>query len=196
MTPSTAGAPAVVGISTLPEYRDSIRVIIDGRTVTLPKFAEVNGELKSGYYEIQDGDSVIMRDFYTIRQILDFLDVMVDNREEIYVNHEQASMDTPVYDNFTVSLSFADQDSGRADKDSGTESPEEPFDDAEDDEADINDQEDLGSDKGDAGGTSKDKAESAGTVVKVLVNGKNVVLSGKKDYIYVDVFDLIHFDLP
>ena len=201
MIPSTAGAPAAVEISTLPEYRDSIKVIISGKTVTLPKFADVNGELKSGYYEIQDADAIVMRDYYTVQQLLDFLDVIVDNKEEIYVNHEQAFMDTPVYDNFTVSLSFAEQgrDSENSESSESSESMESASTDATDmpDESEVSEVSDVPEEPELTPAKKPEQVsqQTEGTTVTVLVNGKNVVLSGKKDYIYVDVFDRIDFDL-
>ena len=152
----------------------------------------MNGELKSSYYEIQDGDVILMRDFYTVSQILDFLDVKADNDEDIYVNHEKASMDTPVYDNFTVSLKIAEE--------MLTEDPDNEETDAKEPDSDETDIPKTDIPKTDIIGepverTDADRPDADQPYITVTVNGKNVVLSGKKDYIYVDVFDRIDFDL-
>lgn len=99
---STAGEAAQVMLSQLPEFQENISVIVNDQKILLPKFAMVNGELKSGYYEIQSGDDVRMLDFYTVQQIVEFMDVQLSPGFYIYVNNFRAMSDTPVYENFTV----------------------------------------------------------------------------------------------
>lgn len=203
MEPSTEGEPAIATIQTLPEYKESIKVFYDGKVIELPKFAEVNGELKSGYYEIQDGDDIVMRDYYTVSQVLDFMDVQTDNND-IYVNHQKADMDTPVYENFTVSMTLENYDyhSGSSDGESDKSESEESQLYRTENTDDIDSGDDDGHKHMDAVSSLNNdsiKKENDGTSVmtkiNVTVNGRNVELSGKKDYIYVDVFDSIDFDL-
>jgi len=110
VTPSTAGTAAVVTIDRLPEFGEKITVNVNGKPVMLPKFASVNGELQSGYYEIQDGDRIEMLKYYTVQQILEFMDVNLEEGTEIYVNREIASPITEVYDNFNVDWTFAEEE--------------------------------------------------------------------------------------
>ena len=43
-------------------------------------------------------------DYYTVKQIMEFMDVPADTIEAVYVNHEEAYWDTKVYHNFTVAI--------------------------------------------------------------------------------------------
>ena len=298
--PSTAGDPASITIEELPEYKQSIRVNVNEKTVILPKFAQVNGELQSGYYEIKDGDEVVMRDYYTVSQILDFMDISKEDDSEIYVNHEEAYSDMPVYENFNVEIEIKQEElvgdpeerakkearinaikkvfkgmeeeaegivrdpeeeetekageeaekeeTGKAgeereekpeekeeDKDSDdSESREDPDSKTEkgsDDRKDGSEPEKESSDEEGASGETEPEPETDdtgeedregtdqknpavdfenngtdwkdmqkkmpdGTIeLTVRVNGDEVILTGKKEYIYVDVFDKIDFDL-
>ena len=101
--PSTAGADAVYTIEQLEEYHEStLTVIINGKTVVCPKFVEVNGQLEPGSYEIKEGDVIEARNYYTVRQVAEFMDVEVDTDHEVLVNNRLADFDTLVYENFTI----------------------------------------------------------------------------------------------
>lgn len=101
--PSTVGEAAVCRLEELEEYgRVVITFEVNGRMITCPKFAEVNGSLEPPYYEIQENDWVEMRGFYTVAQIMEFMDVEIDLDSEILVNNKPADLDTQVYENFSV----------------------------------------------------------------------------------------------
>ncbi|GFI33381.1 dephospho-CoA kinase [Lachnospiraceae bacterium] len=101
--PSTVGEAAVCRLEELEEYgRVVITFEVNGRMITCPKFAEVNGSLEPPYYEIQENDWVEMRGFYTVAQIMEFMDVEIDLNSEILVNNKPADLDTQVYENFSV----------------------------------------------------------------------------------------------
>lgn len=102
ITPSTAGAPAGLMLQKVPEIHASIRVNVNDKPITLPAFAKVNGKLETEYYEIQDGDRIEIIQYYTIRQIAEVMDVVIDESLNIYVNNKLSDIDTKVYDNFSV----------------------------------------------------------------------------------------------
>lgn len=99
---STAGAPAQLDINQLPEFGTTMRVEVNDKKIDLPKFASVNGELQSGYYSIKENDSIEILNFYTVRQVAEFMDVIINQEMNIYVNNKLADMDTKVYENFSV----------------------------------------------------------------------------------------------
>ncbi len=99
---STAGEPAALDINQLPEYGAVMPVEVNEQKVELPKFAMVNGHLQSGYYGIQENDSIEFLNYYTVRQIAEFMDVIVNQEMNIYVNNKLADMDTKVYENFAI----------------------------------------------------------------------------------------------
>ena len=185
--PSTAGDNAVYTIGQLPEYHESvISFVINGQNVVCPKFVEVNGSLEPDSYEIQEGDSIETRNFYTVAQIAEFMDVEIDPDSEILVNNREAGMETLVYENFSIDwtpLSFgvASESENRYNAtEGGTDS------------AEISREEMAPETSGEAKAAESEKKD---TVCVVTVNGETVELTGKEDYIFVDVFDRITFDL-
>ena len=103
ITPSTAGEAAVYRIEQLEEYNTAtVSFFVNGRHITCPKFVEVNGSLEPGSYEIQEGDAIETRSFYTVSQVAEFMDVKVDLSHQILVNNREATMDSLVYENFNI----------------------------------------------------------------------------------------------
>ena len=105
---STAGEPARATLGQLPEFGSRMWVEVNEKKVDLPKFASVNGELQSEYYEIQENDEIEILGYYTVRQISEFMDVTIDWYMNIYVNNKIADMDTKVYENFSVIWTMED----------------------------------------------------------------------------------------
>ncbi len=97
---STAGKDAVMTIGEIPEYRSAIHFIFNRKSITCPRFVQVNGELVSRYYEIQENDEIEILEYYTLEQVLEFMDIVCRGRA--YVNNASADMETKVYDNFTI----------------------------------------------------------------------------------------------
>ena len=64
----------------------------------------------SGLYEIADGDNVVIRNYYTLPQIMEMLDLPYHSG--IMVNNMPADETTKIYDNFTVTdnASYTEED--------------------------------------------------------------------------------------
>ena len=269
--PSTSGAPAVYTVGQLEEYNTSkLTFQINGRTVTCPKFVQVNGSLEPEDYEIQEGDVIETRNFYTVSQIAEFMDVVIDDDQEILVNNREATMDTLVYENFSIEWSIdeyglaRDQRSDYGRETVGSENKAYETQNVDDDfVADVTTLEESENSEGAPatdesgnqenisanGNTAETEAEGrvifaktpaleaeerarqekdsgtsaieeelqsvaeeapqqeaepeqpeeeaapAGTSIFVHVNGEVVELMGKDEYIFVDIFDRITFDL-
>ncbi len=102
--PSTAGEPAVLELGKLPELSERLHIFVNGNKIDLPKTAEVNGRTENEYYRINDGDNIMVHNFYTVREVAAILDVPLAG--EILVNDISAREDTRVYENFTLSFSL------------------------------------------------------------------------------------------
>lgn len=218
VTESTPGADAYAEIKSLPEFGGTISVVVNDKKITLPEFAEVNGQLQSEYYSIQNGDEIKMLNYYTVKQIAEFMDVMINTDYNIYVNNKVANLETLVYENFNViwtmeKLNLSEVTDAPSDGEniefarylstSYEEEVEEPSEEAEEKE-EIIEGSDTGVENPDDGATASsddsdsDSAAGANNDNKqmiVYVNGEEVVLKGKSSYILVDVFDYIKFDL-
>ncbi len=195
---STAGADASMEIGRLPEYHAIIRVEVNEKKIDLPKFAAVNGQLQSGFYDIRENDRIEMLNFYTVRQIVEFMDVILDRNMNIYVNNKLADLETKVYENFSVlwtmeqmQLSDVEQYENKSPGEAAT------YADLPDDVEEGGDASEGGSEE--AGKREKpeasEKTKEPGVPMDIFVNGTPVTLRGKQSYIFVDLFDFYHFDL-
>lgn len=164
---STAGEAASLEIDQLPEYLSTLRVKIDGTMVELPRFVQVNGSLQSGYYKIQDGDVIEILNYYTVEQIAAFVDFNMKESTQCYVNNRLADGQTQVYENFTVEWK--------------KESIPEETAPAEEEAVPLPEE------------AVRSKTETQ--TITVFANGVPAVLSGKKSYVFVDIFDAFDFDL-
>lgn len=160
--PSTEGAEAVYSIEQLEEYTSAtIYFAVNGRTVVCTKFVEVNGSLEPPTYRIQDNDSIETRNFYTVGQLAEFMDVEIDNEHEIFVNNRPADLQTLVYENFEVEWTVRGADQTVRAVPQPAEAAAVP--------------------------------ERKGILVSV--NGRTLSLEGKDQFVFVDIFEHIDFDL-
>lgn len=184
ITPSTTGAAASCTLEQLEEYSASGMVfVVNGHTVHCPRFLEVNGSIQLPSYEICEGDVIEARNFYTVDQLAEFMDVEVDKEREILVNNRAAEADTLIYDNFSVDWTV--HSFGAAEV-----TAEQP----------ITETSGAGSDAPETpeGSGDVDPAQPAApekTEVVVQINGQPVRLTGKSSYVFVDIFDFYEFDL-
>ena len=129
--PSTAGEAAVYKISQLDEYNHSvITFIINGRKVSCPRFVQVNGRLEPEDYSIRENDVIETRNYYTVRQIAQFMDLVIDTDQMIFVNNEEAGLDTLVYENFSVEWKTDEYGVARIDNNNYNDTQESDSDDA------------------------------------------------------------------
>ena len=129
--PSTAGEAAEYKISQLDEYNHSvITFIINGRKVSCPRFVQVNGRLEPEDYSIRENDVIETRNYYTVRQIAQFMDLVIDTEQMIFVNNEEADLDTLVYENFSVEWKTDEYGVARIDNNNYNDTQESDSDDA------------------------------------------------------------------
>ena len=208
VTPSTAGAPGKAVIEAIPEFKTRFNVNVDGKNVEASRYATVNGELQTPLYDIQPGDEVKVLDYNTAAQIAELLDIELTEDTVIMVNNERGDRDTPVYENFKVEFKSQEdmimdyyKDFPDADEVAISQENEESY---ESDDTDVKYA--TGEDgqlEFDAMPSTEDYEEKEHEPVKnilahdlhVLVNNEPVTLHGKADYVFVDVFDAIDFDL-
>ncbi|MBD5546908.1 MAG: cell division protein FtsA [Lachnospiraceae bacterium] len=202
---STAGEEGRMKIGDLPETSESLTVFVNDKKVEVPRFASVNGVLQSNYYEIQDGDEIEILNYYTVGQIIEFMDVVLDKHMNLYVNHVLADEETPVYENFSVTWTLEKlQRMDAADTD-----VTDNIDTDVTDKADATHKADTvnrvntaeGTDKAETEDVPEEKtengaeSETGGKSIQVIVNHNPITLRGKDKYIYVDIFEAIDIDL-
>lgn len=182
--PSTVGEAAVYTVEQLEEYTDStIEFSVNRKTVVCPRFVEVNGVLEPPSYRIQEGDRIETRSYYTIGQLMEFMDVELDMDKEILVNNRDADLATLVYENFEVEWTVLET---RTHIDDMEEEPEQKV------EAG---QETSPEPEGETTEETNQPEASSENNIEVLVNGETITMTGKQEYVYVDVFNYIDFNL-
>ncbi len=172
---STAGEAGHITIGELEEYKSTVNFIVNEKLIVCPKFAYVNGELKGQDYSVEPGDDIIMENYYTVKQLFDFMDVSTDGIT-ILVNNVPADNDTIVYENFNVK--YFDVEPENDDGEKNEEAKEHKNNENKSDEA-----------------VEKPDEAAEPVSITISVNDTSVVLSGKSRYTFVDVFDFYPFDL-
>ena len=193
VTPSTEGEPAALELGKLPELEDALQVYVNGKRISLPKTAEVNGHRENEFYQIVRNDDIRIRNSYTVAEIAEFLDVPLG--ADIKVNDTAAQPDTRVYEHFTVSWDMKNPLPEEAYADpADTESTEETA--IQNPESVV--EEILTRPEQESAATEEATASAAPQMphpLTVIVNHSPVTMQGKAAYVFVDVFDYIDFDL-
>ena len=185
---STVGKDATYEVRQLPEYRSTITFEVNKKQVVCPKFIEVNGQLVSEYYSIQEGDELKLLSYYSLENLLAFMDLPYT--EHIYVNNRLASKDEKVYENFSVEWALEEKH------------PDMTLDEMLTIEADAAEVVLSAAEAVNQAAPAKEEAAAEVTAAPkavadllVIVNGRPVTLRGKAQYCFVDILDFYPFDV-
>lgn len=197
---STIGEDAVFDVRQLPEYNGTISFIFNGQSILCPKFVMANGKLVSEFYGIQDGDEIRILNYYTLEQVLEFMDI--EFKGTIYVNNMPAGMEEKVYENFTIQCELKDNQAEVTDYEPDGEEDLLAGEAGENAKA-VMDRElhatRIDSSPARPGGGAPGNRPGNETEKKddlyVIINNEPVKLSNKNKYIFVDIFDFYPFDL-
>lgn len=195
---STKGKPGSIEIQALPEYKSAISFYVNGTKVDCPCFVSANGQLVSAYYEIQNEDKIEILPYYTLEQVLDFMDIAAEG--EVLVNHVPANLQTKVYENFSVDCQITDkfheteaapQESMGSSDMTDTERSHEPM-----PVSDTTDESQSSETVNTENITDEQKSQSFDPEkdFAITVNGEPYALRGKTHYILVDVLDIYPID--
>lgn len=208
VTPSTAGEPGKATIESIPEFKTKFNVNVNGKNIEASRYATVNGQAQTGFYSIQPGDDVKVLDYNTAAQIAELMDITITEDTVIIVNNERGDASTPVYENFKVE--FKDQEEAimdyytdfpSADEVAITQENEESYESSDDDVRIVEGKDGQLSFEDLPDGDDAYEEEQAPIKnilahdLHIIVNNDPVVLHGKANYIFVDIFDAIDFDL-
>ncbi len=195
---STKGKPGSIEIQALPEYKSAISFYVNGTKVDCPCFVSANGQLVSAYYEIQNEDKIEILPYYTLEQLLDFMDIAAEG--EVLVNHVPANLQTKVYENFSVDCQITDkfheteaapQESMGSSDMTDTDRSHEPM-----SVGDTTDESQSSETVNTENITDEQKSQSFDPEkdFAITVNGEPYALRGKTHYILVDVLDIYPID--
>ncbi|MCM1179587.1 MAG: cell division protein FtsA [Clostridium sp.] len=202
--PSTAGEPAKAVLGEVTDFSSMITFEVNGMMLSCPRYASVNGKLQSEFYEINEGDRIEILNYYTLSQLMQFMDI--ETPHEVFVNGARAGADTKIYENFKVAW-IDREDIYKAQKfvteellpDDETTKESEAQTEGDDASGDDKVLENVSEARNNDAPTEElsglEKGGNKAVDMKVTVNGKAITLTGKKEYVFVDVFDKYDFDL-
>lgn len=209
---STIGEAASMTLGQIEEFGSDITFDVNGKNIVCPRFAYVNGELKSEFYDIRNGDAVRIENFYTVGQLFTFLDLDY-SKYDIMVNNMPADKMTKVYENFTVDFNEKSEQKDYNDE------PNEAMDNEAVDNEDVKNEDvkdnikhseehasgnnsdtdgNINVDDNESNYASNNESDNESSAVRditIIVNNGPVTLSGKSHYILVDLFQFYEFDL-
>lgn len=170
ITESTMGENARALLGEIADFSSMISFEVNDKTVNCPRYASVNGKLESEFYEVHEGDHVEMLNYYTLSQLMRFMDI--ETPHEVFINGARANADTKIYENFKVA--WIDQEEIYKAQHFVTKEETEEM---------------------EENGSLEDIPDKSDMVdMKVVVNGTGITLTGKKEYVFVDIFDKYEFD--
>lgn len=205
ITLSTRGEDAAAVLGEVADLASLISFNVNDKTVSCPRYASVNGHLESEYYQINDGDEIEVLNYYTLSQLMQFMDI--ETPHEVFVNGARANADTKIYENFNVAW-IDKEEIYRAERfvteEKIIENEEEAVEEAaaqNPSEAEEKSVKVEGPAKNDLVNqwieeVEKDRESDSEPIdMKVVVNGTAITLTGKRNYVFVDIFDKYEFDL-
>lgn len=178
INPATSGSVGRLKISDLSEYSGTMDFVVNGQKITCPRFVQVNNGLQPGEYDILQGDEIVVLNYYTLKQLLTFMDIRYD-KIRVKVNNMPGKEDDKVYENF--SIDFEENVNSEAVHD---EIKEETIEESIEETVGETIEE-----------TIAETIEETNDVIKdivVAVNNKAVILKNKANYIFVDILDFYH----
>lgn len=104
LVPSTKGEAGSMTLARLNSSNPKLKITVNKMNVTLPNLCTVNGEIAVDSYSIKNGDEVEVLDYLKVSQVLELLDMNLSDNEVVYVNNEEADMDTKVYARFNLEI--------------------------------------------------------------------------------------------
>ena len=171
---STVGEKGHIKISEIPEYKEGIFFIINGKQSQFERKVKVNGEEKQADYDVKEGDSVEIADYYTLSELFTILDV--SEQFKVTVNNKEIDMssydkDEKVFGNYIIDVTSAPVSVSRP-----AAAPTEP---------EVKAVPHMPS------FMNQKKTDE----ITVTVNKTQVTLKGKTSYTFVDILDFYTFNI-
>ena len=223
--PSTPGQDAEYTLGELNELKAPVRINVNHKIIEFPKKAIVNGAIQDTFYKICEGDDIKVNNFYTVEQIGEFLDIPIGDNIRVNATpavlttkvYEDFSLEFEIGKAGSYKSSSESSEvnySSEEDLDAVSDKAEEgavhadadSFASLPDDDGTAAEMKEKQAEKASGSETDSSEKENASegdektdtpvtSSVTVMANGKSFTLTGKDEYVYVDIFDSLNFDL-
>lgn len=168
---STVGEDAACRVSRFLNNKSELTFYVNGKKISCPRFVRANGNLVSEYYDIQNNDDIEILDYYTLDQVLEFMDIP---REGTFmINNVVSLLQDRVYENFSIDINPPETEYIHLDSRPRAE---------------------IGISDGEEGSLPVLSQTAEIKEINVTINGKEVKMNGKSAYSFVDAVDFSHFD--
>ncbi len=221
---STMGEPAKQELGRLAELSDRLHIYVNGKKIDLPKTAEVNGKRETEYYQIQEGDDIQVHNSYTVKEVAEFLDMPLggdirvndtaakaDNRvyenftvswnDKVEVAQEEPVQEEPEEVEPPKPVEPAPAPKPVAKPKRASKPKADPTEKTAVETSQTGQEATAAAESPKATDTkpeeqTEEKAAPPEPVqIVVFANKQTIVMSGKPQYVYVDIFDYINFEI-
>ncbi|MDO5292450.1 MAG: pilus assembly protein PilM [bacterium] len=178
---STPGLDAVYQVKDIAGAKQKLTFLVNGIEMKCPSLIQVNKQVVTNDYTIQEGDDVKVLSYYTLQKLLAFIDVAYN--ASMKINGSPAELTTRIYDDDELSFSYDEIE------------PYQEIEVNEDEAAKEETELELKSIETAPEEIISIAIESSGSkAITLEVNGQMVRVKGKESYTVVDLLDVIDFD--
>ena len=172
---STVGADVSYTLKEVLSKKQSLRFMVNGIEVECPCLLEANKQVVQEDYVIQEGDQIKILNYYSLDNLLSFIDVPYN--ASMIINGAPAYGDERLYDNYTLDFSYDAMGAVQVEK-----TPKQRLEELQKQEA-VESEEVV-----------ETGVAEAVDILQVTINGQAILLTGKSSYIVVDAMDAYGFD--
>ncbi|MDO5520517.1 MAG: cell division FtsA domain-containing protein [bacterium] len=185
---STPGLDATYLVKNLEGAKQQLTFTVNGIEVKCPALIQVNKQAVTSEHSIQAGDDVKVLNYYSLKELLVLIDVSYNSSMKI--NGSFAELEDRIYDNYSLEFSYDDIEAYQEVEVQEERTETKVIAEETMEQQQVETKEEI-------------SAVSVATIVPKLsketaitleVNGQVVSLSGKSEYIVVNVLDVIDFD--
>ncbi len=193
IVPAEDGKDAEVKVLDLVDFEDNKKIILNGSVADVDTKVYINGKLVTPEHNVCDGDVVQISEIKTLSDLVNLYEIDM-NHFRILVNNQDVEDDYLLRDQDNIEVMkrineddlYIDSPSDFEEAELEEETVEEIVDEIETAEALVKEESEV----------EKISTPSNQLFPGVVVNGETVFLNGNKsEYIFVDIFNFIDFDL-
>ncbi|TCT17104.1 cell division protein FtsA [Natranaerovirga pectinivora] len=173
---ATSGEPPTVKVEELKAFKGDLHFIINNQNISCPPIIKANGEHITKEYIINNNDRIEIKNNYTVGDLLEFMDLTIEI-DRIILNGEKVNEDSIIENNDYVNWK---EKKPSMEIEELLNNKEIAFQEA------VVTVDEIG---------SSEMSDRILSSIIVKVNNEEIKLLNKSEYIFVDIFDYIDFDL-
>ncbi|TCK98200.1 cell division protein FtsA [Natranaerovirga hydrolytica] len=171
---ATKGCKPSISINDLKEYESSILFYVNNQKISCPRLIKVNEDYVDAQYTIKNNDRIMIQDYYSLEDLLKYMDLDIDY-DDITINDTKAKKDSLIFAGNVVKWN--------------EKKKVKTIDDI------LSEDLEVATKKNNLADEPLTMGKHKYNHINVQVNGEYITLQNKSEYMFVDIFDHIDFDL-